>query len=399
MFKKIAGRDLACAARLFQSGDFFLPFLIVAVRGRYCPTRPGSVDTRRFRRHAEPVAPAIRRAGSWGGTTDLTGNGQGNIIIQAQPALSGPPLPASRLEQIMSARAGARLEQFGYDQLGRGRTVSMAQTGAVADDYVLGPAIKSSFPCAARKTANCAPRSIATGRSCCRVLAHCRDRPHLWQLPPGSGSGGPSRLCRNRCICFGEPGASDQRAGFGRSQCAGPANSDRPVVGGGCDTGIRRRQEDRFAAQCPDSARRKGIYGRSLQCADRRGTAPNLRLADGDRIIVPPLGRTVAVTGLVRQPGIFELAAGQSAMPVRTLLALAGGQEVRGPIGFRSCASMRKAIPIWRLWRAKPGRYATARFCSFSWGRIRPPARPPCPAARVLPAPIRLRRPRNCRTC
>lgn len=33
----------------------------------------------------------------------------------------------------------------------------------------------------------------------------------------------------------------------------------------------------------------------------------DIRLADGDRIIVPPLGPTVAVTGDVKQPGIFEL--------------------------------------------------------------------------------------------
>ena len=60
------------------------------------------------------------------------------------------------------------------------------------------------------------------------------------------------------------------------------------------------------------------------------GVTSDLRLADGDRIIVPPLGRTVAVTGLVRQPGIFELPAGQSSISVRSLLSLAGGQEVRG---------------------------------------------------------------------
>lgn len=38
------------------------------------------------------------------------------------------------------------------------------------------------------------------------------------------------------------------------------------------------------------------------------GQAPdNLQLQDGDRIIVPPMGPTIAVTGDVKQPGIFEL--------------------------------------------------------------------------------------------
>src|SRR5258708_37350622 len=48
-------------------------------------------------------------------------------------------LPPSRLEQILSARAGVRLQQFGYDQLGVGRTVVVPETGAVADDYIMGP--------------------------------------------------------------------------------------------------------------------------------------------------------------------------------------------------------------------------------------------------------------------
>jgi len=61
-----------------------------------------------------------------------------------------------------------------------------------------------------------------------------------------------------------------------------------------------------------------------------RGTSPNLRLADGDRIIVPLLGETAAVAGLVRRPGIYELPSGQRSLSVGSLLELAGGQEVRG---------------------------------------------------------------------
>ena len=38
----------------------------------------------------------------------------------------------------MSTRAGVKLRQFGYDQLGIGRPVSIPQAGAVQDDYILG---------------------------------------------------------------------------------------------------------------------------------------------------------------------------------------------------------------------------------------------------------------------
>ena len=60
------------------------------------------------------------------------------------------------------------------------------------------------------------------------------------------------------------------------------------------------------------------------------GAGSSLSLADGDRIVVPGVGRSVAVTGLVRRPGIFELPGNQPSLSVRALLSLAGGQEVRG---------------------------------------------------------------------
>ncbi|MBU6236171.1 MAG: polysaccharide export protein, partial [Alphaproteobacteria bacterium] len=49
---------------------------------------------------------------------------------------------------------------------------------------------------------------------------------------------------------------------------------------------------------------------------------PTLR--DGDRIIVPTLGPTIAVTGDVRQPAIYELPA-EGALPVHEAISLAGG--------------------------------------------------------------------------
>ena len=56
----------------------------------------------------------------------------------------------------------------------------------------------------------------------------------------------------------------------------------------------------------------------------------HLALADGDSIVVPPLGPTAAVVGWVRRPAIYEIAGGRSATSVRDLLSLAGGFEVRG---------------------------------------------------------------------
>ncbi len=53
-------------------------------------------------------------------------------------------------------------------------------------------------------------------------------------------------------------------------------------------------------------------------------------LEDGDRIFVPSLQDTVAVAGLVRRPGIYELEKGKSSISARALIELAGGFEIGG---------------------------------------------------------------------
>lgn len=52
------------------------------------------------------------------------------------------------------------------------------------------------------------------------------------------------------------------------------------------------------------------------------GTPPTIRLRDGDRVIVPVIGPTVAVTGAVSRPGIYELRGPAS---VGSVVGFAGG--------------------------------------------------------------------------
>ena len=52
------------------------------------------------------------------------------------------------------------------------------------------------------------------------------------------------------------------------------------------------------------------------------GAPPAIQLRDGDRVIVPVIGPTVAVTGAVARPGIYELRGSQS---VGAVVAFAGG--------------------------------------------------------------------------
>jgi polysaccharide export outer membrane protein len=52
------------------------------------------------------------------------------------------------------------------------------------------------------------------------------------------------------------------------------------------------------------------------------GTPPSVRLRDGDRVVVPVLGPTVAVTGAVTRPGIYELRGPAS---LNAVVSFAGG--------------------------------------------------------------------------
>ena len=62
-----------------------------------------------------------------------------------------------------------------------------------------------------------------------------------------------------------------------------------------------------------------------------RGTMTRVgALVEGDRIVVPPIGGTVAITGLVSRPGIYELPPGSSRVGARSLMELAGGMQIAG---------------------------------------------------------------------
>ena len=101
------------------------------------------------------------------------------------------------------------------------------------------------------------------------------------------------------------------------------------------------------------------------------GVAGGMRLADGDRITVPPLGPTVAVAGLVRRPAIYELPARAKGISAAALLALAGGQENPRPLSrYRSSALSLMADWISCRFRTKKTWCVMEKYCAWSWVRI-----------------------------
>jgi len=332
MLRRSRGRISLAPRHAFFGVGFCLPLFVVALMGSF--TTSGSAQTLP-NVSSDTINQLRQQFGQQGGlggngATDLTGNGQGNTIIQAAPALIGPSLPPSRLEQIMSAKAGAKLEQFGYDQLGRGRNVSMAQTGAVADDYVLGPgdqvivSLRGQENSELRAEVNrngqiVLPRLsplAATGRTL-GALRQDLEAAVRRAYVATDASISVGRVRQISVLVSGEVNVPGQRLLTGLSSAV-----DAILVSGGVKkTGSLRN------LRIQRGGREFSVDLYSVLTAGN--ISANLRLADGDRIIVPALGRTVAVSGLVRQPGIFELPPGQPVISVRNLLALAGGQEVR----------------------------------------------------------------------
>jgi len=240
-------------------------------------------------------------------------------------------LPVSRLEQILSQRAGVRLQQFGYDQLGNGRAVSLPQVGAVQDNYVLGPG--DEIVVSLRGQENSEYR-VSVDRDGRVVI------PRLSPVPAGGRTFGQfredfqsairrayvsteafvsvGRLRQISVLVSGEVGSPGVRTLTGLSTPV-----DAVLVSGGIKKSGSLRN-----VQIVRGGRIITVDLYSVLSGQVR--ANTVALADGDRLIVPPLGRTVAIVGWVRRQGIYELAAGRLAIGTREFINLAGGTEVRG---------------------------------------------------------------------
>lgn len=323
---------LSNARRMATRAVFFLPFAVASFALLWS-TGPGQAQIGGM----DPLQQL--RSGTGQGVGGLQNLGSGNYVGQQpdmapqvyMPDYRSLPLPTSRLEQILSARAGVKLKQFGYDQLGSGRSVTVSQTGAVPDDYVLGPGDQVVMSLRGQENSEF---RVVVDRNGQVVL------PRLKPIPAIGRSFGSFRqdleaavhrayvatdavvsvatVRQISVLVSGEVNNPGQRTLSGLSSTV-----DALLLSGGVrKTGTLRNVRIQRAGR---------EYVVDLyNVLTTRGGGANLRLADGDRILVAPLGRTVAVSGLVRQPGIYELPAGQSSIGVRALLQLAGGQEVRG---------------------------------------------------------------------
>ncbi|HEY3637843.1 MAG TPA: SLBB domain-containing protein [Rhizomicrobium sp.] len=241
------------------------------------------------------------------------------------------PSQPSRVEQILSARAGVVLSLFGYDQLGVGRPVTLPQMGGVQDSYILGPGDEtvvtlrgqenSEFRVVVDRDGRVALPRLSPIEAAGRSLGEFRQQVSeavRRAFPSTESYVTIGRLREISVLVAGEVGSPGVRTLTGLSTAL-----DAILVSGGIKkTGSLR--DVRLIHQ-----------GRSItidfySVLATGASSHSITLADGDHIFVPPLTKVVAAAGWFRRPAIYELPPGQTAISARTLESLAGGVEVGG---------------------------------------------------------------------
>ncbi len=250
------------------------------------------------------------------------------------PQRTLPPEGPSRVEDIFSERAGEQLEQFGYDTFTSRESVTLRQSGAVQDSYVLGQGDEVLVTLRGQQNTQYRQRVDRNGQ----VL--------LEGLEPISAAGRTFSEVRNEIEAAIERAYIATRAFVSLGAIrqvtvlvAGEVHVPGPQTLTGLSTpvdalilagGVKKTGSLRSIRVIRD--------GRALAVdlyALLVGTAgePGFHLREGDRIVVPPLSRTVAAVGAVRRPGIYELG-GSRTIRASDLVSLAGGVEVRGVYRF-----------------------------------------------------------------
>ncbi len=265
--------------------------------------------------------------------------------IQPPPAQAAPagapqrPLPAvpaeplSHTEAFFAERLGLTLRQFGYESFGAGPAAAPV-IGALPDDYLIGRDDELVLALRGRTRATLTLRVLRDGT----IMPP--------DLPPVPAAGRTLRELRAELegrVARDLPGTEmflsigqvRQIAVFVGGEVNRPGMQALTALSTVLDAlqqagGVRRTGSLRaIRVDGPNGSRVLDLY---TVIAGEPGPA-ELRLREGERILVPALGGVVAVAGEVTRPGIYELPAGTGAVPLSTLLRMAG--EPLRPAGNR----------------------------------------------------------------
>lgn len=233
----------------------------------------------------------------------------------------------SRLEEFYRARSEDNsLRQFGYDMFGGAEPTNKTQpSGAVQDNYILGPGDELTITFTGQRNdqinAEISPQGHiiikdfppipAAGRSIADLKVAIAKQTE--NIPNTTAYISLSSIKQIGVLIVGhvnQPGRKTLNAFhtiFDALRISGGIHNQGSLrhiklVRGGISTNI-------------------DLYNLLLDGAPGK----DISLRDGDRIIIPPIGATIAVTGAVKRPGIYELKTLKNGASLHELLKFAGG--------------------------------------------------------------------------
>ncbi|WP_343207197.1 SLBB domain-containing protein [Azospirillum formosense] len=276
---------------------------------------------------AEPASPVLHAR-----TTAQPSQANPTLRAAATRPVPGPD-SLSPIEASYSERAGSVLLQFGYDQFGE-EPPRRDGAGGVQADYTLGPGDELLVSLRGQKSAS--KRHLVDGAGLLTVddvrpvvaqgltLAELRV-----QLADAVTASFPDTevyvsVTEIRRIGVLVTGAV---ARPGRQEVGAFATLiDALTAAGGVTRGGSLRRIRLFhahtAANTPSSGLPIDLYD-LFMTGD--GANAGIRLRDGDRVFVPPLGPTVALAGPLKRPGVYELPPGENRLPIAVAREMAGG--------------------------------------------------------------------------
>jgi protein involved in polysaccharide export with SLBB domain len=240
-------------------------------------------------------------------------------------------LPPSPLEKSYSKRAGAELRQFGYESFGRPSEVTSRQTGALQDNYILGPGDQIIIELRGQENQS---QRVYVNRDGTVVV------PRMSPIPAAGRRLGDFRADVEQRVgetfvatqAFVTVGSVRQISVFVAGEVNAPGSISVNALNSPIDAlllagGIKKSGSLRaIMIQRGDKKIPIDLYGVLTDL----NLPLDAGLADGDKIIVPPIGPTTALVGEVARPGIYELNPKNAAIGARELVRLAGGYLVGG---------------------------------------------------------------------
>ncbi|MEI8395846.1 MAG: SLBB domain-containing protein [Rhodospirillaceae bacterium] len=250
---------------------------------------------------------------------------------------SGRGVPVAKpneLEQVYSARAGLPLRQFGYELFARtgDRPATLAGTlpvGAIQDTYSLGIGDRLQIALRSGKTHSTTIYAIDR-----------EGRLLVDELPPIQAAGRTLGDIRKELTAvvnagLGETDVTLSLAELRRIEVTVAGEVAQPgrtnltslgtvldalfTAGGVTRTGSLRRIV--LVRAGGGEPRTVDLY----QLLQAEANGADMRLSDGDRILVPPRSATAAIAGAVNRPAIYELPPDSAGLSVAGLERLAGG--------------------------------------------------------------------------